>query len=119
MTLSLEKGMALAFAAHGGDYNSGTRGSLDLAFAIFMLAKNGVLGQPKDSFSWSTGGYWETKDWSWDETEALYTGDYGAPKAAAVLTGSVWRREFERCVVTVDCATLRPEIRAAHTKLAF
>ena len=32
----------MAFAVHGGDYNSGTKGSLDLAFAIFMLSRNGA-----------------------------------------------------------------------------
>jgi hypothetical protein len=60
----------MAFAVHGGDYCCNTGGSckqcsLEFAFAIFMLGRNGMPGQPTDFFSWSTGRYWNTKDWSW------------------------------------------------------
>ena len=98
----------MAFAVHGGNYSSLC--SLNLTFAIFMLARNGTLGAPADWFSWSTGGFWESRDWSWEETASLYTTDWGLPKGLAVNSGDVWRREYEKAVVSLDCATLKPTI---------
>lgn len=67
-------------------------------------------GHPKDWFSWSTGGFWQTRDWHWNETAALYTRGWGLPKGLATRAGSVWRREYEAAVVTVDCATLKTSL---------
>jgi hypothetical protein len=98
----------MAFAGHGGNYSD--RCSLDLTFAIFMIARNGLIGQPIDFIQWSTGRYWNTKNWNWTETASLYTHDWGLPKGLGTRSGSVWQREYERAVITVDCATLKPSI---------
>jgi len=49
----------LAFSAHAGDYwkvyNQVQKTSLDLTFAMFMVARNGTVGAPADFFGWSTG----------------------------------------------------------------
>jgi hypothetical protein len=42
------------FAVHGGNYSAKPTSSLELAFGIFMLGRNGTPGQPADFFSWST-----------------------------------------------------------------
>jgi len=109
----------MAFAAHGGDYCCNQGGSckqcsLEFSFVIFMLGRNGMIGQPTDFFSWSTGRYWNTKDWSWDDgSGALYSKQYGAPMSPAVRQGSVWLRQYQRATVSIDCATLEPTIHMA------
>ena len=115
----------MAFAAHGGDYCCNQGGSckqcsLEFSFASFMLGRNGMTGQPTDFFSWSTGRYWNTKDWSWDDgSGALYSEQYGAPMSPAVRHGSVWTRQYERATISVDCATLEPTIQMDHVRTLF
>ena len=68
-------------------------------------------GQPTDFFSWSTGDYWLSHDWSWSNTSALFKQDWGLPTGLAVRSGSVWTREYERAKISLDCATLKPSIQ--------
>ena len=98
----------MAFAVHGGTYND--QASLNLTFAVFMLGRNGMPGQPTDWFSWSTGDFWLSHDWSWKNTSSLYGGEWGLPKGPALRTGSLWRREYEKATITLDCDTLKPTI---------
>ena len=89
----------------------GVQCSLELAFGIFMLGRNGKTGEPSDFFSWSTGDYWYTKDWSWDDgSGVLYSREYGPPHGPAVRAGSVWRREYRHASIAVDCAMLKTNI---------
>ena len=99
----------MAFAVHGGSYTQSA--SLNLTFAMFMLGRNGMPGQPTDFFSWSTGDYWLSHDGSWSNTSALFKQDWGLPTGLAVRSGSVWTREYERAKISLDCATLKPSIQ--------
>lgn len=98
----------MAFAVHGGTYNS--QSSLNLTFAMFMLARNGMPGTPIDFFSWSTGDYWMTHDWSWKNTSALYEHKWGLPRGTAQRNGSVWTRVYSGATISLDCSTLNVKL---------
>ena len=57
----------VAFSAHGGsyweNYNFVEKTSLDLSFALFMLARNATAGGEMDWFGWSTKQFWYTRNW--------------------------------------------------------
>ena len=58
---------SVAFSAHGGSYwetyNFVEKTSLDLSFALFMLARNATAGGEMDWFGWSTKQFWYTRNW--------------------------------------------------------
>ena len=104
----------MAFSGHGGDYwghySFVAKTSLNLSFALFMLARNATPGGETDFFGWSTGAppgdYWNTAAWHWNDTAALYTKQYGEPKGTATVVGDVWTRVYRQATFTVDCKTL-------------
>ena len=119
--------LGMAFSAHGGDYwnhySFVEKTSLNLSFALFMLARNATPGGELDFFGWSTGAppgnFWNSAAWHWSDTAALYTASYGEAQGLATVKGDVWTRKYEHVTFTVDCKSLAASGvgRAASTAL--
>ena len=63
-------------------------------------------------FSWEDG----TRN---DGSGTLYSKHYGAPMGPAARQGSIWTRNYEHAIVSVDCATLEPKITMARAHLSL
>ena len=99
----------IALSAHGGSYTPSSR--LDLAFALFMVVRTAQPGGHEDFFGWSTGEYWYTDDWHWNDTAAYYTHGWGNAVGPTTEPGSgMFARDYEGGRVEVDCNTLTANI---------
>ena len=99
----------VALSAHGGTYTPSS--SLDLAFALFMIVRNARPRAHEDFFGWSSGDYWLTRDWSWNETAPLYTHPWGEARGPPLFLGEGrFGREYDGGTFRVDCVRLRANI---------
>ena len=98
----------LAFSAHGGNYTAST--TLELTFAMFMVARNATAGGEMDYYGWSTAPYWYSRDWKYNETAALFNQDYGEALGPPMRDGQVWSRRYQRATFSVDCQHVAPTI---------
>ena len=60
---------------------------------------------------WSTADFWFTRDWSWNETSALYTHPWGAATGPTREDSpGVFSRSYDGGQFHVDCNTLKARI---------